>query len=250
MASGLYLPEDHPDVVNSKQDFDPIDRFLWAGCSSPRPSTAARPSSRTRLPHRLLHRRGGEGDRGQQGTGRSSSTWRTGRRTRRCRRRARTTRRCRTSRTTSPARLCGDDPRPRPRRRPRAEALRDNGLEENTLVSSPRTTAARATSACRRQRPYRGWKITFFEGGIRVPFFVKWPARLAGGQDVRRAGPPLRHLRHGRGRRRRGAARRSRHRRRRPGAVRIARRAPAFRTSCSGARATTGRYWPTAGSCR
>ena len=30
MASGLYLPEDHPDVVNSKQAFDPIDRFLWA----------------------------------------------------------------------------------------------------------------------------------------------------------------------------------------------------------------------------
>jgi uncharacterized sulfatase len=30
MASGLYLPEDHPDVVNAKQDFDPIDRFLWA----------------------------------------------------------------------------------------------------------------------------------------------------------------------------------------------------------------------------
>jgi arylsulfatase A-like enzyme len=30
MASGLYLPVDHPDVVNSKQDFDPIDRFLWA----------------------------------------------------------------------------------------------------------------------------------------------------------------------------------------------------------------------------
>ena len=29
MASGLYLPEDDPDVVNSKQDFDPIDRFLW-----------------------------------------------------------------------------------------------------------------------------------------------------------------------------------------------------------------------------
>ena len=29
MASGLYLPEDHPNVVNSKQDFDPVDRFLW-----------------------------------------------------------------------------------------------------------------------------------------------------------------------------------------------------------------------------
>jgi uncharacterized sulfatase len=31
MASGLYLREDDPDVVNSKQDFDPIDRFLWKG---------------------------------------------------------------------------------------------------------------------------------------------------------------------------------------------------------------------------
>ncbi len=29
MASGLYLPEDDPGVVNAKQDFDPIDRFLW-----------------------------------------------------------------------------------------------------------------------------------------------------------------------------------------------------------------------------
>jgi len=29
MASGLYLPEDDPNVVNSKQDFDPIDLFLW-----------------------------------------------------------------------------------------------------------------------------------------------------------------------------------------------------------------------------
>ena len=29
MASGLYLPEDDPNVVNSKQEFDGIDRFLW-----------------------------------------------------------------------------------------------------------------------------------------------------------------------------------------------------------------------------
>ena len=30
MASGLYLPEDDPNVVNARLDFDPIDRFLWA----------------------------------------------------------------------------------------------------------------------------------------------------------------------------------------------------------------------------
>ena len=30
MDIGLYLPKDHPDVVNAKQEFDPIDRFLWS----------------------------------------------------------------------------------------------------------------------------------------------------------------------------------------------------------------------------
>ena len=30
MASGLYLPEGDPQVVNAKLDFDPIDQFLWS----------------------------------------------------------------------------------------------------------------------------------------------------------------------------------------------------------------------------
>ena len=29
MESGLYLPQKDARVVNSKQDFDPIDKFLW-----------------------------------------------------------------------------------------------------------------------------------------------------------------------------------------------------------------------------
>ncbi len=29
MESGMYLPQDSPDVVNSKQDFDPLDKFFW-----------------------------------------------------------------------------------------------------------------------------------------------------------------------------------------------------------------------------
>ena len=29
-GASMYLPEDDPNVVNSKQDFDPIDKFLWA----------------------------------------------------------------------------------------------------------------------------------------------------------------------------------------------------------------------------
>ncbi|MBA4051242.1 MAG: sulfatase, partial [Erythrobacter sp.] len=30
MHNGMYLPEDHPNVVNAKLDFDPIDKFFWA----------------------------------------------------------------------------------------------------------------------------------------------------------------------------------------------------------------------------
>ena len=31
-------------------------------------------------------------------------------------------------------------------------------------------------------RPHRGWKSTFFERGIRVPPFAKWPASIAKGR--------------------------------------------------------------------
>jgi arylsulfatase A-like enzyme len=29
--------------------------------------------------------------------------------------------------------------------------------------------------------PYRGWKATFFEGGIHVPYFIKWPTKFPKG---------------------------------------------------------------------
>ena len=66
MGGMLFMPEDHPDVVNSKQEFDPIDRFLWtAGGYGVRYNDG--PVVRAQgTRHRLLHRRSGEGDRGQQ----------------------------------------------------------------------------------------------------------------------------------------------------------------------------------------
>jgi arylsulfatase A-like enzyme len=35
--------------------------------------------------------------------------------------------------------------------------------------------------------PYRGWKATFFEGGIHVPFFMRWPANIPAGVKVQTA---------------------------------------------------------------
>jgi arylsulfatase A-like enzyme len=32
-------------------------------------------------------------------------------------------------------------------------------------------------------QPIRGWKLTFFEGGVHVPFFVKWPKALPRGVE-------------------------------------------------------------------
>jgi uncharacterized sulfatase len=62
------------------------------------------------------------------------------------------------------------------------DALRAHGLEENTLVFFTSDNGAPGYIGLPDvNRPFRGWKITFFEGGIHVPFFAKWPARLGAG---------------------------------------------------------------------
>jgi len=30
-------------------------------------------------------------------------------------------------------------------------------------------------------KPYRGWKLTFFEGGIHAPYFIRWPDKISAG---------------------------------------------------------------------
>lgn len=61
-------------------------------------------------------------------------------------------------------------------------ALKAQGLDENTLVVfTSDNGGAHYIGLNDINRPYRGWKATFFEGGIRVPYFVKWPSTLPGG---------------------------------------------------------------------
>ena len=121
------------------------------------------------------------------------------------------------------------------------DALRDNGLEENTLVFfSSDNGAPGYVGLPNVNAPFRGWKISFFEGGIHVPFFVKWPARLTGRSNLRCASARLRHLRHCRGRGWRRRATRPDDRRCGSPPLRRGRcRGSAPRARCSGARAAT-----------
>lgn len=65
------------------------------------------------------------------------------------------------------------------------ETLREQGLDENTLVIfTSDNGGAWYVGLPNLNRPYRGWKATFFEGGIRTPFFARWPARLPAGARV------------------------------------------------------------------
>lgn len=65
------------------------------------------------------------------------------------------------------------------------ETLEQEGLAENTLiVFSSDNGGAPYVGLKDINAPYRGWKATFFEGGIRVPLFMKWPARIAPGTQI------------------------------------------------------------------
>lgn len=60
--------------------------------------------------------------------------------------------------------------------------LKATGLEENTLVIfTTDNGGAWYAGIAGLNRPFRGWKASFFEGGIHVPLLMRWPARIAPG---------------------------------------------------------------------
>jgi len=72
------------------------------------------------------------------------------------------------------------------------QALDDNGLSENTLVVfTSDNGGAGYIGLPHINKPYRGWKLDHFEGGIHVPFAAKWPARIAPGSVVK---DPIHHV--------------------------------------------------------
>ena len=184
MASGLYLPEDHPEVVNSKQDFDPIDRFLWAAmrfAASFNGGPAFEPdgyltdyytqqavevieANRDRpfflyLAHWAPHTPLQATREDYEALSHIESH------------RERVYAAMIRSLDRGVGRVL--------------EALARNGLEENTLVLfTSDNGGAGYIGLPEVNHPFRGWKITLFEGGIHVPFFAKWPARIPPGAEV------------------------------------------------------------------
>jgi uncharacterized sulfatase len=181
MASMLYLPVDDPDVVNSMQDFDPIDQFLWrvgkhaaswnggeafapAGYLTDYYTDEAVKAIEANVnrpfllylahwaPHTPLQALRADYD-------------------------------ALSHIADHRLRVYAAMIRALDRSVGRVlDALRAHGLEENTLVFFTSDNGAPGYIGLPDvNRPFRGWKITFFEGGIHVPFFAKWPARLAAG---------------------------------------------------------------------
>ena len=71
-------------------------------------------------------------------------------------------------------------------------ALEAAGIDDNTLVIfSSDNGGAHYVGLPDLNAPYRGWKMTFFEGGTHVPFFMRWPDRIEAGSEYQR---PVTHI--------------------------------------------------------
>lgn len=62
------------------------------------------------------------------------------------------------------------------------DGLKTRGLENDTIVIFVSDNGALPTFDGRRSAPYRGHKLALYEGGIRLPFIIRWPAHVAAGR--------------------------------------------------------------------
>ncbi|MBT4267420.1 MAG: sulfatase-like hydrolase/transferase [Deltaproteobacteria bacterium] len=181
MHSGMYLPEDDPNVVNSKQDFDPIDKFLWKGMqyaasfnsgdvfkpggyltdyyTDEAVKTIAANKNRPFFlylahwaPHTPLQATKADYDALSHIKNHRLRVY--------------------AAMIRSLDRGVGRV----------MEALKANGIDDNTLVIfTSDNGGAGYIGLPEINQPYRGWKLTFFEGGVHVPFFMRWPAKIKPG---------------------------------------------------------------------
>ena len=184
MHSGLYLPEDSPDIVNAKLDFDPIDKFLWAAMQYAASFNGGEPFEP-------------EGYLTDWWTDESLNVIEANKNRPFFLYLAHWAPHTPLQATKDDYEAVGDiEPH---RLRVYAAMIRaldrsvgrvmdkleEEGLAENTIiVLSSDNGGAGYIGVPEVNAPYRGWKITLFEGGIRVPMFIKWPAQVTPGTIV------------------------------------------------------------------
>lgn len=180
-GGGMFMEEDDPEVVNSKQDFDPIDRFLWANLRYgvqfnegdtfkpdshttdylSREAVKAIEANRERpffmylaynAPHTPLQSEKRDYDALSHIEDHTERTY--------------------AGMIRGLDRGIGQV----------LASLEENGLSDNTIVIfTSDNGGADYVGLPDLNKPYRGWKMTFFEGGIRTPFFIRWPEKIAAG---------------------------------------------------------------------
>lgn len=72
------------------------------------------------------------------------------------------------------------------------QALEDNDLADNTLILfTSDNGGAQYIGLPDVNKPFRGWKLNHFEGGTHVPYMAKWPVKIPAGSEL---GAPVHHV--------------------------------------------------------
>lgn len=61
------------------------------------------------------------------------------------------------------------------------QKIKDLGLEKNTIIYFLSDNGGASYTKATDNGPLKGGKISQFEGGLRVPFMMKWPAKIPAG---------------------------------------------------------------------
>jgi arylsulfatase A-like enzyme len=180
-GASMFLPENDPGVINAKQDFDPIDRFLWASSPWAMRFNEAEPfkpgaymtdyltdeaikvvaANRHRpffmylaynAPHTPLQATRDDYDALSHIEDHTTRVY--------------------AAMIRSLDRNIGRV----------LQSLKDQGVDDNTLVIfTSDNGGAHYIGVDGINKPYRGWKATYFDGGTHVPFFMRWPAGVPKG---------------------------------------------------------------------
>ncbi len=182
-GAALFMGEDDPNVVNSKQDFDPIDKFLWANMdfavrynNGPRfkpdshmtdyfsrEAVKAIEANKHRpffmylaynAPHTPLQSEKGDYEALSHIDNHIERTY--------------------AGMIRGLDRGIGQV----------LQALEDHDIAGNTIVIfTSDNGGAHYVGLPDLNKPYRGWKMTFFEGGIHTPYFIRWKNKIPAGSQ-------------------------------------------------------------------